>query len=147
MIPPLAYGGSSRNLWEKLFWPNLYFVLTQHGSKPQCSGTIKRGESRVRVGENWPPLLYPFPSIIQLLLSLLSPSLSLRCLLLPSYVPSSLLVFAALVYNGRRNGQSNQTVVPSTLLSWARRTVVLLYTRGHGCVVQLPSSLPSFRRG
>ena len=72
----------------------------------------------------------------------LSP-LSLRCLLLPSYVPSSLLVFAALVYNGRRNGQSNRTVVPSTLLSWARRTVVLLYTRGHGCVVQLPSSLPS----
>ena len=51
MIPPLAYGGSSRNLWEKLFWPNLYFVLTQHGSKRQCSGTIKRGESQVRGGK------------------------------------------------------------------------------------------------
>ena len=147
MIPPLAYGGSSRNLWEKLFWPNLYFVLTQHGSKRQCSGTIKRGESRVRGGKiGRRCCTYPFPSIIQLLLSLLSPSAV--CSFLPTFL-ARCWCSPHLFTMGEGTGRATEprTVVPSTLLSWARRTVVLLYTRGHGCVVQLPSSLPSFRRG
>ena len=52
VIPPLAYGGSSRNLWEKLFWPNLYFVLTQHGSKrPSAAGLLNEASRECEGGK------------------------------------------------------------------------------------------------